>query len=98
MAELTIDITGCTTALQFLDTVGKALGTPLGNFSILEQYLHQNYYSKITLVGMKEFTTCCPHARKEIETILKRAKLQYQQEGKEFEYGLLPSRNFHREL
>jgi len=86
MAELTIDITDCTTALQFLDTVGKSLGTSLGDFSMLEQYLQKNYYSKITFVGMGEFSVRCPHATKEIEAILERMKGHYQKEGKEFEY------------
>lgn len=90
MQEITIDISGCTTALQFLDTVGKSLRKPLGNFSVLDHYLQKNYYSKITLVGMKEFSAHCPHATKEIKVILHRVKLHYQQEGKKFEYCLEP--------
>ena len=88
MGELTIDITDCITALQFLDTVGKALGTPMDTFSVLDHYLQRNYYSQITLVGMKEFRIRCPHAAKEIEMILERVKLQYQKEGKRFEYQI----------
>ncbi len=86
MAELTIDITGCTTALQFLDTVGKALGTPQGTFSILNHYLSNHYFPKITFVGMKEFRMHCPHAAKEMEIVMKRIKWHYQQKGTDFEY------------
>ncbi len=87
MEEIAIDISGCTTALQFLDTVGKALGKSRGTFSILNDYLLANYHSKITFLGMKEFRTRCPQATREMETILSRVKWHYQQEGKEFEYG-----------
>ncbi|HLC71311.1 MAG TPA: hypothetical protein VJI32_04840, partial [Candidatus Nanoarchaeia archaeon] len=83
-----IDISSCTTALQCLDTVGKALGTPLGNFSILNRYLQQHYYPNIILVGMKEFGERCPHATKELETILKRVKDHFHKQGKEFEYQI----------
>ncbi len=90
MGELRIDITGCTTALQFLDLVGKALGKPIGNFSMLEQYLHQYHHSKITLVGMKEFEKRCPYARREIEIILERVKGHVHKQEKEFEYVFKP--------
>ena len=89
MEEISINVSGCITALQFLDRVGKAFGTPLGNFSALNQYLLHNYYPKIIFVGMGEFWERCPHAMKEIEMILERVKSQYQKEGKEFEYELL---------
>lgn len=90
MEEITIDISGCATALQFLDTIGKALGTPLGTFSMLDQYLMKNYYPKIIFVGMEEFSARCPHATREMETILMRVRWPYQQEGKRFEYELRP--------
>lgn len=90
MAELIIDITGCTTALQFLDRVGNVLGKPLGNFSVLNHYFHQNYYPQITLVGMEEFNKHCPHATKEMELILKMVQKHYEEEGKRFEYEFKP--------
>lgn len=90
MQEITIDISGCTTALQFLDTVGKALGKPMGNFSILEHYLMKNYQFKIIFVGLKEFSAHCPHATREINVILDRVQKYFQQEGKKFEYCLEP--------
>ena len=86
MEEIIIDVSGCTTALQFLDTVGKALGKPMGNFSMLEHYLMKNYHSKIIFVGLKEFSAHCPHSMKEVEIILRRVQWNYQQEGKVFEY------------
>lgn len=88
MKEIIIDLSGCTTALQFLDTVGKVLGKPLGNFSRLEQYLTTNYHSRIIFVGMKEFSAHCPQATREMETILSRVRWHYQQERKEFEFNL----------
>ena len=90
MAELTIDITRCTTALQFLDKVGKIIGTPIGNFSILSQYLLNNHYSKITFMGMTVFRAHCPHAAKEMEIMMDRVKWHFQKEGKGFEYELKP--------
>ncbi|MDO8656846.1 MAG: hypothetical protein Q7K45_06420 [Nanoarchaeota archaeon] len=90
MKEITLNVSGCTTALQFLDTVGKSLGKPLQNFSVLDHYLQKNYYSKITLVGMKEFSAHCPHATREINAILDGVQKHFQQEGKKFEYCLEP--------
>ncbi len=90
MKEIIIDLSGCTTALQFLDTVGKVLGKPMGTFSVLNQYLLHNYYPQITFLGMKEFSARCPHATKEVEMILSRVQWHYRKEGKGFEYGLQP--------
>lgn len=88
MAELLIDFSGCTSALQFLDTFGKAMGKPLGTFSMLENYLVKNYHPQIIFVGMKEFRIRCPQATKEMEMILSRVQWHYQEERKEFEYEL----------
>lgn len=90
MEGLTIDISKCKTALQFLDTVGKALGKPLGTFSILNHHLLTYYHPQITFAGMKEFSARCPHATKEVEMILKRVQGHYGKEGKGFEYSLQP--------
>lgn len=88
MAELLIDVSSCTSALQFLDTVGKSIGTLMGTFSTLNHYLLANYHPKLTFVHMKEFQERCPYAMKEMETILRRVKWHYQQEGKDFEFSL----------
>lgn len=90
MEEIIINVSGCTTALQFLDTVSKVLGKPLGTFSMLSHFLLTNYYPKIIFVGMEEFSARCPHATKEVDLILKRVQEHYRKEGKGFEYELRP--------
>lgn len=88
MVELIIDVSGCKTALQFLDEVGKVLGVRVSHFSMLSEYLLQHYFPKITFLGMKEFSARCPHATKEIEMIFDRVRWHYDLLGKKFEYNL----------
>lgn len=57
---------------------------------MLNHYLLTNYYPKIIFVGMKEFSTHCPHATKEVDMMLQRVPEHYQEEGKWFEYDLQP--------
>ena len=90
MKEIIINVSDCTTALQFLAVVSKALGKLIGTFSMLNQYLLTNHYSKITFLNMKDFSARCPQAMKELEVVLKRVQWHYQQEGNGFEYYFQP--------
>lgn len=86
MEEITINISGCTTALQFLDVVSKVLGKHISTFSMLSQHLLANYYPQIIFVSMGEFSARCPHATNEVEIILKKVQEHYRKEKKNFEY------------
>ncbi len=88
MEPIIIDVAGCSTALQLLSRINKALGIKSDTFSALYHHLTITYYPGLIFRNMDQFREHCPHAAQELQVVLKRVQWHYETMDKKFEYDL----------
>ena len=88
MEPIIIDAAGCSTALQLLSRINKALGVKSDTFSGLYGHLTTTYYSPLIFRNTELFRQHCPHAVEELQVVLKRVQWFYENMSKPFAYDL----------
>ena len=88
MEPIIIDAAGCSTALQLLSRINKALGIKSDTFSALYPYLTATYYPSLIFHNMDQFRHHCPHTVQELQVVLKRVQWYYENINQKFEYNL----------
>jgi RNAse (barnase) inhibitor barstar len=96
--QVSIDLKGCRTVLEFLDTAVKALklqpfyGTNLEQLGKTISSLDKHHFTfplNLKLVNVQNYQERCPNGWRIFVKSLEKAKEEYEKKGLEFEYSFI---------